>query len=353
MLDQSTLDNLRRLITLESGIARMAMAPVVTINPTPRTCVFQEGLAKLYRYRPEDIGAKPKQNVHPLLIVYALVNRPGMLDLQPDRSFIRRLLEAGIEVHLIDWLTPTRTDQHYSLNDYILGDIHACVRFLLRTYRVSSLHLAGVCQGGTFATVYASLFPNLVQTLIPLVTPIQFDLPPGEGLLFTWAKQLNAGKIARAHGLVPASLLMVGFEQLRPFQRVAKYVEMTEWANDSDKLLNFLRLEQWLYQCPPLTGPAFQESVEWFYQENRLYEGTLELEGRPALLERITCPLLNVYAEEDHIVPPSSSIPLNDRVGSQDITTLPFAGGHIGVFVSGRTQHVLAPAVADWLLTHD
>jgi polyhydroxyalkanoate synthase len=84
------------------------------------------------------------------------------------------------------------------------------------------------------------------------------------------------------------------------------------------------------------------------FQENRLVEGRLELGGRRVDLGRIRCPVFNVYATQDHLVPPSASIPLEGVVGTDDYSTFAFKGGHIGIYVSGRARQV-PEAVADWL----
>ncbi|HLG03441.1 MAG TPA: class III poly(R)-hydroxyalkanoic acid synthase subunit PhaC, partial [Bacteroidia bacterium] len=67
----------------------------------------------------------------------------------------------------------------------------------------------------------------------------------------------------------------------------------------------------------------------------------------------ITMPVLNIYAAEDHLVPPAATIPFNNLIGSKDHELYKFPGGHIGVFVGSRSQKELAPAVANWLLARD
>ena len=75
--------------------------------------------------------------------------------------------------------------------------------------------------------------------------------------------------------------------------------------------------------------------------------------GKKVNLKNLTAPLLNIYAEQDHLVPPAATIPLNDFVGSTDKELYKFKGGHIGVFVGGKSQKELAPAVTDWLKKRD
>lgn len=329
------------------GLVELESAPQIRVGATPRELVFTEGLAKLYHYSAEHT---PKSK-YPLLIVYALVNRPGMLDLQPERSFIARLLAEGLDVYLLEWSDPARAEQHYGLEDYILGDLHGCVNYLRKRTKTDQIHLAGVCQGGTFAVIYGSLYPGICRTLTTFVSPI--DYQTDDGLLFAWAKNLPAEKINATYGIVPARFMMASFELLRPFSKMAKYVDMLHWSEEEKRISNFLHLEQWIYDGPPLAGRAFQQTINWLYKENQLANGTFELEGRRVSLKKITCPVLTVFAEQDHIVPPAATRPLNKLVGSKDTEMMAFPGGHIGLFVSQRTQIELAPSVARWILQRE
>jgi polyhydroxyalkanoate synthase len=107
-------------------------------------------------------------------------------------------------------------------------------------------------------------------------------------------------------------------------------------------------MEKWIFDSPDQAGEAFRQFIKWMFQENRLVEGRLELGGRRVDLGRIRCPVFNVYATQDHLVPPSASIPLEGVVGTDDYSTFAFKGGHIGIYVSGRARQV-PEAVADWL----
>ena len=69
--------------------------------------------------------------------------------------------------------------------------------------------------------------------------------------------------------------------------------------------------------------------------------------------ETITCPILNVYAKEDHIIPPATSPALGGKVGSSDYSELGLPGGHVGVFVGGKAQALLGSGIADWLAKRD
>jgi polyhydroxyalkanoate synthase len=110
-----------------------------------------------------------------------------------------------------------------------------------------------------------------------------------------------------------------------------------------------MRMEKWIFDSPDQAGEAFRQFVHWFYQQNRLVTGDLEIGGHAVSLRQVTCPVLNIYATYDHLVPPESSKALERHVGTRDYTSIEFKGGHIGIYVSGRAQHDIPPAIAEWL----
>lgn len=320
----------------------------VEIATTPKTEVYKEDKLTLYRYN-RDTEATYKT---PVLIVYALVNTYKMLDLQPDRSYIKNLLNAGMDVYLIDWGHPTKGDRYLSMDDYVNGYINNCVDHIRKKHRLDKINLLSICQGGTLSVIYSSLYPNKVKNLVTHVTPIDFST--NDGLLFRWSRDMDFDKIVDAnHGLIPGEFLNQGFDMLKPMMKVQKQQALANSMEDKDKLMNFLRMERWISESPNQAGECFRQFMKDLYQQNKLVKGDLEVGGKKVNLKNLTCPLLNIYATEDHLVPPSATTPLNDLVGSTDKELYSFKGGHIGVFVGGKSQKELAPAVTEWLKKRD
>jgi len=321
--------------------ATLARLPPVTLGSCERDLVQREDKVTLYRYRSR---ARPA-GLPPLLIVFALVNRPTVLDLQPDRSLIRGLLDAGLDVYLLDWGSPDRADRELTLADYVLGYLHRAVA------RVASDHgavdLLGVCQGGTLALMYAALEPARLRRLVTMVTPVDFHTP--ENLLSKWARALDVERLVATYGNEPGELLNCTFVSLLPFRlTLQKYLALVDGADDPAALANFLRMEQWIFDSPDQAGAAFREFVTWLFQQNRLVAGTLELAGRRVDLKDVTMPVFNIHATQDHLVPPSASRPLARLVGSTRYEELAFQGGHIGIYVSSRAR-ALPATIAGWL----
>ena len=333
---------------LLKGAVTLTEVDQIDVGTAPRELVYEEDKLKLYRYKSE---GKSTSKV-PVLIVYALVNRPYMLDLQPDRSIIRNLLQHGVDLYIIDWGYPTKEDMYLTLDDYINGYIDNCVDFIKETAKIEKVNLMGICQGGTFSTIYASLHPEKVNNLVTLVTPIDFST--NDGLLFNWAKNINIDSLVDTYRVIPGDFLNSGFLMLMPFTlNIRKYLDMLDVLEDKEKLMNFLRMEKWIFDSPGQAGECMRQFIKDCYQGNKLVKGELKIGDKTVNLKNVTMPLLNIFASADHLVPPSSTKPLNDLVGSDDKTLYEFKGGHIGVFVGSKSQKELAPAIAKWLNERD
>ena len=180
-----------------------------------------------------------------------------------------------------------------------------------------------------------------------MVTPVDFHTP--ENLLAKWVRGIDVDLLVDTYGNVPGELLNIGFVSLMPFRlTLQKYLALVDGADDPAQLENFLRMEHWLADSPDQAGAAFREFVRLFFHENRLVHGGATVGGRAIDLKAVTMPVYNIYATQDHLVPPSASRPLRRLVGSRDYEELTFDGGHIGIYVSGRARAIPA-AIADWL----
>ena len=254
----------------------------------------------------------------PLLIVYALVNRPYMMDLQEDRSLIRGLLAEGLDVYLIDWGYPDGADRFTTLADYIDDYIAGCVDQILSTHRLERLNMLGVCQGGVFSLCFSALHPQRVRNLITMVTPVDFHTPAD--LLSKWVSKIDVAAWV-GDGNVSGDALNQLFLSLMPFRLThQKYVDLLAGSPDRARIENFMRVEQWIFDSPDQAGAAFREFVVWFYQENRLAQkpaGNRRPQGRFA---RLRLPMLNLIGKRDHLVPPAASAALD---GWSEATTTP------------------------------
>ncbi len=314
---------------------------------TEKEVIYREDKVVLYRFK----GDRAPTSKTPTLIVYALVNRPFMTDLQADRSLVRNLLSLGEDVYLIDWGYPDAADRYLSLDDYINGYIRRCADVVAKRHGLKAINILGVCQGGAFSLCFAAIYPEKVKNLITMVTPVDFHTP--DNMLSHWTQDMDIDLFVDTLGNVPGDLMNWCYLTLKPFRlNHQKYIGLVDILDDKAELENFLRMEKWIFDSPNQAGQAFREFIRDFYQGNKLIKGGLKIGDKDVDLKRITMPVLNIYAEQDHLVPPSASIPMKDVVGTKDYTVLAFKGGHIGIYVSGRAQREVAPTIHSWLEKH-
>ncbi len=308
--------------------------------------VLRIGKMRLFHYKPVVTGKKLVKT--PLLITYALVNRQYMMDIQPDRSVIKSFLEGGLDVYVIDWGYPTGEDMYMTMDDYINWYMDDCVNYIRKTHKADKINLLGVCQGGTFSTIYSALNPDKIKNLVTMVVPIDFS--GNDALLFRWSKFMNIDSLVDAYGVVPGDIMNFAYLILKPLElTMNKYISMVDKMDDPEFMKNFMRMEKWVFDSPDQAGETLRQFIKDMYQDNKLIKNELVLGGKQVNLKNITMPLLCACAEYDHLVPLSASRPLLDAVGSTDTQFISFKTGHIGMYVSSQSQKTIAPQIVEWL----
>ncbi|MCH8953409.1 MAG: alpha/beta fold hydrolase [Proteobacteria bacterium] len=347
-----------RLKALGRRLAATRGGAAIEIATTPKDEIWRDGKIRLHRYRP---AAEQAPHLGPMLILHGLVGRQSVTDLEPARSLVLRLLEAGVELFVVDWGNPGRAEQCNDFTDYAehhLGDAIAAVRI---ASGAEGVVLFGICEGGVFAACHAARHPETVRGLALAVTPIDFHADkadPEPGLLNLWIRSLPEKLLADLvdeRGNLSGQLTGALFQQLAPARTLAKYTSrLAGLAGDSDALDTFLRMEKWLADRPDHPGAAAKEWLIGLYLENRLVRGEFRIMGEPVDLAAIACPVLNIFGARDHIIPPSCSRALGAILasrddGGRDYQELEVQTGHAGVFVSRRAQQTVAPALVRWL----
>jgi polyhydroxyalkanoate synthase len=275
------------------------------------------------------------------------MNRHDVLDLQPDRSLMKKFLDEGLDVYIMDWGYPKKQHRYLTMEDYILGFMNDAVDFVRKSTGHDKIHKMGICQGGTFSAIYAAIYPEKLASLTTYVAPFEFS--GNECMLYRWTKDIDVDSMVDALGIIPADMINSGFSMLKPSMDVAKYIGVMGMMEDEAKLMNFMRMEKWKADCPDLAGEMFRKYIKDLFRDNLLIKDKFEIGGHQVKLKNINMPVLTVYATEDNIIPNSSTIPFNDKIGSKDKELYAFPGGHIGVFVGNKSQKELGPAVAKWV----
>lgn len=348
-----SLEDLQREISVFNrnlGRARQHLVDWQDEEPrhAQREVVLTLGKARLFHYAPRSSA----QLQVPLLVVYALINRPYMADLTPECSLIGELVDRGLEVYLIDWGYPDRGDQGRTLEDYIARDLDACVETIRFLHQAAQVNLLGICQGGTFCLCYSALQGAKVKNLITTVTPVDFQTP--FDLLSHLLRHVDVAALVAAYGNVSGDFLNAIFIGQKPFQLTQqKYVEFVAHADDDVASELFLAMEKWIFDSPALAGAAFREFAQGCYQANGLVNGNFKVGAEDILLKTIDMPVLNIFARDDHLVPPAASRALSGLISSTDYTEVELPGGHIGIYVSAKARALLVETVVSWLSARD
>jgi polyhydroxyalkanoate synthase len=324
----------------------------IGVGETPSEVVHTENKLELLHYKPEEAGIdvpEEDRSEIPIIIVYALINRPYILDLQEERSVVRRLLEAGHDVYMIDWNEPSRMDQHLTLDDYVNRYMDNCVDAVRERSELEKINILGYCMGGTMSVMYTALHQEKINALALMASGLYFD--DTGGVLEDWGddQYYDPEDVRATMGNMPAEMLDVGFALMDPVDNfVSKYVRLYDNIEDEDFVENFARMERWLDEGIDVAGEAYVQFLKDIYQGNKLYENELELDGKHVDITEIDVPLLQLMGEYDHLIPAEAQKPFNDVVGSEDVTTIEYPTGHIGLSVSGSSHENVWPQVCDW-----
>jgi polyhydroxyalkanoate synthase len=316
----------------------------VRVGITPSRPVYREDNLRLLRYENEPKYATP------LLFVFALVNRPYILDLSRGKSVVSHFVNKGFDSYKIDWGVPNNGDRHLALEDYVLGYMDHVVDVIRERTGQDKVSIVGYCMGGTMSAMYAAMRPEKVKNLILMAAPV--DWSTNDSLLKVWTdeKYFNIDKVLEVFGNAPPEWLQASFQLLKPVQNLLeKPLNFYDNMHDEKYLEDFFAMETWLNDNIPVAGETFRQFVKYLFQQNQLIQGRFELNGERVDLRKITCPVLNLIAENDHLVTPSQSLPFTDAVSSTDRKTINFRAGHIGLAVGSRAHRELWPQVCDWL----
>lgn len=313
---------------------------------TPSEVVYEEDRVQVLHY----LRDEPPKYQTPLLFVFALVNRPYILDLLPNKSVVSHFLRAGFDTYLVDWGVPTHAARHRTLETYVNGYLLNIVNYLQECTRSPKVNLLGYCMGGTMSAIFTALHPELIQTLTLLAAGIDFSTR--EGLINLWAdpKYFDADAFVDAYGNCPADFLQGMFLLLKPIANfVQKPLGLMDRLDDDRFVDEYFTMETWLNDNIPIPGEVYRQFVKHLYQRNLLVKNQMPIGRHLVNLKRITCPVLNLMATKDDLVPCSQSEPFNDLVGSTDRKAIKLPAGHIGLAVGSQAQKELWPQACQWM----
>jgi polyhydroxyalkanoate synthase len=312
---------------------------------TPAAVVYRENKLRLLRLL--DATGQPRHGP-PVLFVPAPVSRYFVMDLLPGRSFAGHVADAGFDVFIADFGTPSGEDRFADLAYYVEGLVRRCVRTVSALTGDESVNLVGYCLGGTLALLYAALHPKTVRRLVLLTTTVDGDVEGG----IPWvAHRMGlAGEDYDNPRLVPAAEVKSWFEMLAPGSNslAGRVSDLWERLDDAPERLREVRtMATWVDDVVPAPGRLLAE----LYRKlgpgaNGLMKGTATVGDRLIDFSSVAMPVLAVSAEKDTIAPPAGVDAIRAIVPHAEVLRLP--GGHVGI-VAGRAAAALWKRTVEFL----
>ncbi len=316
----------------------------ISLESSPFDIAYEEDKVRLLHFKP----IAKTQYKTPLVISYAIINRYHILDIQSKKSWVRKMLENGIDTYMIDWGNPSNIDKYLDFDDYVNSYMDNCVEFVKKEAGVKSTSIQGYCTGGTIATIYAALHPHKVKNLVATAPVI--DGWKDTTVVSNVAKHIDVDKLVDTIGNMPPEFMYYCFSILKPFEQgLEKYYKFFKNIHDKEFVDSFLRVEKWLSETPPIPGELFKQWIRDIYQENLLVQNKMFVGGKQIDLKKITMPIFIQTAVGDHLVSPECSMPLYYAVGSEDKTLRVYPTGHVGMIASSFSQKQVLPELIQWL----
>jgi polyhydroxyalkanoate synthase subunit PhaC len=338
----------RSVLRARNGLRYVAGTHRPQVGATPKEVVWRRGKAQLWRYRSPGVRFSP-----PVVIVHSLVSRSYILDLRPGSSTVEYLVNAGLDVFMLDWGVPDELDADNTLETYVDGYLPRALEAVRRETGCREVTLAGYCLGGIIAALYAAGHANAaVRNLVLMATPIDFR-EMGAMVAALREGRLSADDLIDHTGNVPADVLYSGFYMLAPTTEIAQKATLLENLWNDEFVEGFQAMAQWSRDHVPFPGAAFREVVDLLVRDNVLMSGRVRVGDRTVNLEHAAGDVLVAMAERDNIVPAAATEPALDLVGDPSRRhALRLPGGHV-TFGTGRSafKHTM-PRLTEWIAAH-
>jgi polyhydroxyalkanoate synthase len=318
------------------------------VGATPRDVIWTHRGTTLYRYRSSE-----RRYPVPLLLVFALINRPEIFDLRPGNSLVEYLLDEGFDLFLVDWGVPDEEDAEMGLDDYVCDELHWAVRETLRASGADELTLLGWCIGATLCAMYCGLDRGEERTAVRNLALLTMPVDGRGSGYAAWVgdPEFDVEQVAQAWRVLPGSSIDFANKLLKPVTNfLTTYRRLWQGVEDgSPRREAYQPMAKWVSDNPPFPGRAWAQWIPMMYRDAALVTGSVRLRGRRVDLRRVDQNLMVITAGADHIAPRSGTTPLFDLVSSQDVTHMARPGGHIGLIAGSAARKELWPEMAAWL----
>jgi polyhydroxyalkanoate synthase len=337
----------RTAIRARHGLRYLTGGEWAPPRPTPSDVVWRQGTAELWRYRSDHV-----RYAEPVVAFIGLVSRSYILDLHRKNSLARRLRDAGLDVYLLDWGTPTAGDSQNTLETYVLRYLPRALRAALDESSAERASLLGYCMGGNFALLALAAQRLPVTSLVTMATPVDFAALGGlAGAIRD--RDVDIETITDWTGNVPPEYLSAFFRARKPTADIPNLARLWENLWNDEFVEAHQAMARWAREHVPFPGAAFRQVADQWLQQNGFMTGCLRLAGRRVDLKAVRCPTFSIIALRDDLVPPEAARPIGEIIGADEFELLELDAGHAGLTTSRKAATTTMPAVQEWLTNHN
>jgi polyhydroxyalkanoate synthase len=295
------------------------------VATAPGKVIFQNDLLQLIQYAPST------ESVHatPLLIVPPWINKFYILDLGPQKSFIRYMVGKGFTVFVVSWVNPDERLKDKTFEDYMIEGLLAATDAVKRETGQAKINVIGYCVGGTLlGTTLAYLAARgeePFQSATFFAAQVDFT-KAGDLLLFIDDTQLKAlEEMMAERGYLDGSRMATVFNLLRPKDLIWPYIVNNYMLGKKPFPFDLLFWNQDSTRMPAANHNFY---LREFYHENKLARGQMTIGGVKLDLTKVKLPIYELCAKEDHIAP-AKSVFIGSKLFGGPVTYVLAGSGHI------------------------
>jgi polyhydroxyalkanoate synthase len=280
----------------------------------------------------------------------SLVTKAYVFDLRPGSSFVESLLARGFDVYSLDWGIPDAVESANSFETYCDEYLPRAAAAVLETSGMPELTVYGYCFGGVLSLIFVGGHPEIpVRSLGIMATPIDFSVLGAVPTLLAEGG-LDVEDFLDDTGNVPPDVMLNGIRSFAITGDLSSYANLFLNLDDPQYVAAHEALVGWAQDHIPFPGATMRQTVDWFMRDTCLARGEIPLAGHDVDLRDITCPVLNVVGDADHLITLPSNAPIVDVLS--DVDDMHFPMGHVGLIVGRSAQRHSIPGIAGWLEAH-
>jgi polyhydroxyalkanoate synthase len=298
------------------------------IAVTPGKVVLRNRLMELIQYAPTTRTVHPE----PVLIVPAWIMKYYILDLSPQDSLVRYLVDRGHTVFVISWKNPDEGDRDIGMDDYDHLGVRAALQAVRRITHGAPVHATGYCLGGTLLSIVAAALgrdgDDSLKTLTLFAAQTDFTDPGELGLFIDEGQVAFLENLMSRRGYLDKRQMQVTFQMLRSNDLIWSY-----------RLYNYLLGERrpvtdlmaWNADGTRLPYRMHVEYLNGMFLHNALARGEWQVDGAAINLDDIRVPVFNVGAVQDHVAPWRSVFKLHGLTDADQTFVLTAGGHNVGI----------------------